>query len=529
MRNLGRVRAHAIAILAITTVVLMAGCSAFGGPSVSEPQPALSEDGQPHLTFHYSVENYATALLEGPDGEIVDERKLSPDKNTTALRFSRPREGTYTIALQKGGDTAVEKSVEFSGPATEIEDVEAHWSGSTLQSVDVTVKNDGDLPVRVSSASVSARGQSMSEDSLYQWVEANGTETVSLTSEYSSSIEVAEPGEVRGTVTVATPNETMSKSFEKTFEGPNLTIQNVNPVWGTNSLQSVSVWVRNDGDMATTANVSVRHADEVTSSRGNKTISAGERVRFNMGELVKIYNADSAGNLSLDIVVDSESGYLFKTISHRFEAANLTLESATPSWNNGELEFVTVEVQNHGDFRGDAPVTIAVGGDVVIESSVYVEPNTTGKIEISNTFGSPLYSLSSGGDVEVTATLSGAQGSGTVTATQTFEEVSGEISSVETVFNGNYDSDTSDLWSVDFTVRNSGEINLQYDSVRLSIDGISKTKSLYNAKSVEVGSSTTEYLSPGISVDNGQHELTIELLNDGEPVVEKSVTVSTGE
>jgi len=528
MRNLGRFRNHAIATLAITAMVLMAGCSALGGASVSEPQATLSEDGQAVLTFDYSVDEYATALLEGPNGEIIDEQKVSPERNSSSLRFNRPKEGTYTIALQKGGDTVAEKSVEFSGPATEIEDVEAHWSGSTLQSVDVTVKNDGDLPVRVSSANVSARDQSMSEESLYQWVEANKTGTVSLTSEYSSSIEVTEPGEVRGTVEIATPNKTMSERFEKTFEGPNLTIQSFNPIWGTNSLKSVSVWVRNDGDMPTTANVSVRHADEVASSSGKQTISAGERVRFNMGELFTVYNADSAGNLSLDLVVDSESGYSSKTISHRFEAANLTLESATPSWNNGELESVTVKVQNHGDFRGDAPVTITVNGDEAIESSVYVEPNTTDKIEISNRFGSPLYSLSSGGDVEVTASLSGAQGSGTVTATKTYEETSAEISSVETTFTGNYDSNTSDLWDVSFSIQNAGEINLKYDSIRLSIDGISKTDSFYTAKNVAVGSSTTEYTSPKITVDNGQHELTIELLNDGEPVASKTVTVSTG-
>ena len=528
MRHLGKFRVRAIAIIAITAMVLMAGCGALGGASVSEPQPAISEDGQPYLTFNYSVDEYATALLKGPDGKIIDERKLSPDKNTTALRLNRPREGTYTIVIQKGGDTVIEKSVEFSGPETEIEDVEVHWSGSTLQSVAVTVKNDGDLPVRVSSANVSARDQSMSEDPLYQWVEANGTETISLTSGYSSSIEVAEPGEVHGTVKVATPNKTMSGSFEKTFEGPNLTIQSVEPVWGTNSLQSVSVWIRNDGDMATTANVSVRHADEVAHSSGNETISAGERVRVNMGGMLHVYHADSPGNLNLDVVVDSESGHLSKTISHRFEEANLTLESVNPSWNNGELESVTVEVQNHGDFLGDAPITIFVNDDVAIESLVYVEPNTTAEIEISDTYG-PLYSLSSGGDVEVTATLSGAQGSGTVTATKTFEEASGEISSVETMFLGNYDSDTSDLANVYFTIRNTGEIDLQYDAVRISIDGISKKVSLYSAQSVEIGSSTMEYVSTEITVDNGQHELTIELLNDGEPVVSKSTTVSTDE
>jgi len=528
MRNFGRFRIHTIGALAITAMVLLAGCSALGGPSVSDPQPAVSENGQPYLAFDYSVDDYATALLEGPEGQIIAERKLSPDKNTTALPFSRPREGTYTIAIQQGGDTAVEKSVEFTGPETKIEDVEAHWSGSTLQSMDVTIKNDGDLPVRISNASVSARDQSMSESPLYQWVEANGTETVSLTSGYSSSIEVAEPGKVHGTVEVDTPNETVSDGFEKTFEGPNLTIQEVGPVWGTNSLQSVSVWIRNDGDMATTANVSVRHADEVASSSGKETISAGERVRFSMGGTFDVYHADSAGNLSLDLVVDSESRHLSKTLSHRFEEANLTLESATPSWNNGELESVTVEVQNHGDFQGEAPITITVDGDEAIESMVYVEPDTTAEIEISGAFG-PLYSLSSGGDVEVTATLSGAQGSGTVTATQSFEEVGGEISSVETTFSGNYDSNTSDLWSVDFTVQNTGEVKLQYDSVRFSIDGVSKTESLYRAKSVEVGSSRSEYLNPEITVDNGQHELTIELLNDGETVVSKSTTASTGE
>ncbi|MFB6188138.1 MAG: hypothetical protein ABEI86_14910, partial [Halobacteriaceae archaeon] len=71
-----------------------AGCSGLvGGPQISDVQTGVTSETIPYIAFNYSVDDYSTANLEGPDGEIVSDHELSTNENISAFRMSNPREG----------------------------------------------------------------------------------------------------------------------------------------------------------------------------------------------------------------------------------------------------------------------------------------------------------------------------------------------------------------------------------------------------------------------------------------------------
>jgi len=105
--------------------------------------------------------------------------------------------------------------------------------------------------------------------------------------------------------------------------------------------------------------------------------------------------------------------------------------------------------------------------------------------------------------------------------------VEGDLSAISATFLSNYDTDTSDLSSVDFDVQNTGDIPITYNSVEVSIDGTTQTDTLGFASSLAPGQSTTGYHSYDSTVSNGNHDMTIRLMNNGKTVLTETTTVST--
>lgn len=88
-----QLRLASIAVVAIVATVALAGCAGIGGgsgQSFSEAQVGVAEDRGPVVAFNYSVNNYATVLLEGPDDNVLNEarsrRMASRARSTWATR-----------------------------------------------------------------------------------------------------------------------------------------------------------------------------------------------------------------------------------------------------------------------------------------------------------------------------------------------------------------------------------------------------------------------------------------------------------
>lgn len=523
------------AVLLVVLVVGMAslaGCSAFGGPSVSDTHSVVV-DGNPAIVFNYSVDDYATALLRSPEGNVVGEAKLEPDKNQDGIYLHSVEPGKYTVIVQTGGKTAAKKSVEFEGAKPSVQSVVPEWSSNALNTLYVQVHNSGDLPLQVQDASISARGQTVSQDHLYTWVGPNQTEMVPLSSSYGSTITVTEPGDVKGAVQLGTSNGSISGTFEKTFQGPNLTVENIEPSWSGNKLRTVTVEVKNAGDMPTSANASVEHAGKSLGTTWDKDIEAGGTATFDVQGIAYLYKVENSGTTRFDVVIDSPYGYEQESVSHTVQPSATEISSFSPVWENGNLQYVTYSVTNTGQVQDQITATVSVNGHNVASSDSWsVDPGSTEEFQLGSEYSNlyePLFSAGSGGTYKTTLKVSGKSNTDTATESHSLADLEGSISEVSTMFLSNYDAPTSDLSSVDFVVRNSGGVTLTYDSVRVSIGGVDRTDSLYLAEELKPGATNHEYVSvsDGITVDNGQHQMTITLLRNGDAVLKKTVTVST--
>jgi archaellum component FlaG (FlaF/FlaG flagellin family) len=80
---------------------------------------------------------------------------------------------------------------------------------------------------------------------------------------------------------------------------------------------------------------------------------------------------------------------------------------------------------------------------------------------------------------------------------------------------------------IDLNIQNTGDIPITYGSVDVLIDGTTQTDTFGFTFSLEPGQSTTKYLSYDITVPNGNHDITIRLMNNGETVIIEITPTST--
>jgi len=331
---------------------------------------------------------------------------------------------------------------------------------------------------------------------------------------------------VDGSVEVNTESGTLGGSFSTTFAGPNLQMTEVNDSWSSSDLQTVYVTVQNDGDLPTDAKVSVLRGDETLASTFNETLPAGSSVTFEVESVGYIYRAESGGSVSLDVVADSPNSHATDTISREIEGASVSIQSINPVWENGELTEVTATVANDGEVEAQGTVELEVAGESVTSSSFRVEPGATGTVDVWGGY-QPAYTAERGGPHDVTVSISGDGWTDSRTSTTDLGSLDGDISSVSPTFLSNYDENTSDLTSLSFNIQNTGDIPLSYDSVEVTIDGSAQTLDSSSITAILPGEQSSEYVSTDITVPNGDHEVTIRLMNDGEAIVTDTATVST--
>lgn len=521
---------HLVGIVLVCSLILLAGCgSVVGGPSVSDPRTEVI-DGQPAIVFNYSVDDFSDVLLTGPDGDVINEGTLEPDNDIAGLYLSTAEPGTYTIVIQQGGETATEREVTFEGAEPEVTSVEANWSGNRLQNVEVTIENTGDLPAGTTNATLSVRDSETQDFTFYRWISPGGSETVTV-SPPLGTLGIDQAGPVRGSVTVESTGGEISGEFSRTFEGPNLEITNQSANWNGDVLESATVTVENTGDLPTRAEVLMFDGDEEIASTLDETLEPGESVVFEPSDIGSIYEAESGGNVQLSVVVNSSSGTTTGEISRSIDPASVSIESVSPTWENGQLTEVAFTVRNTGDASTEFDIDLGVAGETVEEASNSIGGQTSETYTFgASAFSEALYTVTSGGEVPVTVSIDTGSETLSETESRQFEDPQAEISNVDPQFLSQFDSDNEELSSLSFDVRNSGSIVLPYDTVRIEIDGASRSYSPFSSVRLLPGEENieTESFLDAISVSPGSHDLTIELRSDGETVAQETVTVSTG-
>lgn len=426
-------RSRGVLAIGITIVVVLSGCSSipgFSSASISEPEVSISSDGQPELVFNYSVDDFATVLLEGPSGDVISEERLEPDKNHDAVSMGLPLGGTYRLVVRQDGETVASTSVTYDGPQPELVSVSSDWSKGRLEGVMFGVENHGDLPLLVVNASFSVRGQEVKSGPVFEWVR---------------------PGEMG--------------AFD------------VSPLLP-----------------------------------GGVTVESG-------------------GEIEGRLIVLTTGGELNGQFTHTIEPASFSIERVVPSWDSGQLMSIEFTVRNTGEISGEFRATASVNGEFVGAQNDEIKGGQTRTYVLEAGYGTePLYTVQSEGSYEVKLSVSGPSGSDSYADSKSFDGANAEISNAEGSFLQNYGSDNLDLFSLSFTVQNTGDLSLIFDSVRIKLNDESRTVSLLFTRQLQpIGTTDVSFfLDEDITVEAGRHTVTIQLLRNGKVVGQDSVTISTG-
>ena len=522
-------RKLAFSIVGVIILVTASGCSGILGPgtTVSQVETGVSNDNVPYIAFNYTVQDYAKSLLEGPDGNIIGKRELAPESGRSAFRLPNPRPGTYTIAIQEGGNTKATKELEFDGPDAELVSLSGTWSGATLEQVQTEVRNSGDLPLQISSVAVAARGQRMTDSSMYTWLEPNESSYFSASNSYDQTITIEKAGMVTGDVTVTTSNETLRGTITEEFKPPSIKIDSVRQEWEKNGLIDVELKVRNTGDLPTEVNVSIRHSER-THSTGAESVQPHSATSFDfeneyLGDY-PLFRAKSGGNMSVEIVADSPDGFASKTVYHKVQGATVDITNLSTSWNMGKLDTITYTVENSGEIEAESEVLATINGEEIVTDYISVDGKGEQIYEIAGGF-TPLHSVTSGGDF--TVKLEAKEYDVTAQERVEFDGPKPRISEIQASLDSMYDSDNVELDDVEFTLANRGDVSLSYDKVRVTLKGSSRSFSPYDP-SLKPGASESisEYFYDPMSVPPGQYDLEVEIVADGKVTASKTVPVS---
>lgn len=516
-----------VAVIAVVVTVALAGCLGFGGgssQSVSDVQVASAEGDGVAVAFNYSVTANTTAVFEASNGTVLMEQRLSPDSERSTLSLGGLQPGEYELVLRQGDKTIASRTTSFAGADPKVTAVSPNWSGNTLESVVVTVQNNGDLPTYIRNATVSVRGTAVTQ-SFSQPVPANESRQFNVSTIDSEPLTITDAGTVNGSVEVQTTHGPLTGAFQRTFQGANLTFTAVNETWNGSRLEQVTVSVQNDGDLPTTANVTIQRAGEQLAPVGTKQIPAGWTKSFETTTASPIYAANFGETTSFVVAANASTHRITRDVTRDIPPAEISIESMTPVWEKGQLAAVEFNATNAEHVAIDAEAHVSLTGTSVTTSSFSLPASSTKQYTIGGEDTTDaLFTPTTRGTKDVKLTLTGGGTSDSTTAATVFD---GRITSISATFASSYDDDTAQMSAVNFDVQNTGYIPIGYDSAEITIDGTTRTDFLVYEHGLARDDSTSEHLSTDLTVSSGMHELTIRLINDGETVLVESATVVT--
>ncbi|WP_158855606.1 hypothetical protein [Halorhabdus sp. CUG00001] len=533
---------RALAVVALVVLIALAGCSgATGDGTPGSTSPAteteadvvagpggaavgnidfLLSDGMPVLAYEYDIEDYTKVIVEGPSGSILSEETLSPNESYGGTYVSEPSGGTYKVLLRKSGETIASASETYDGPSAQLRNVSADWDGTTLNSVNVTVYNDGDLPLKIADLTISAKEQTFTESGS-EWIYSGDLHTLTAQTGYGNSIKLERSGIVNGEVNVKTGDGNLSGTFQRKVDSPNLSIESASPVWDGTKLREMPMKITNSGDLPAKANISIKSENQIIASDDNVPVQAGETISVDLLHSVSEIEPSSPGISDFNIRVTSEGSDDSMTFSKEFSEPNITLQSIEPIWGEGTLESVEYNITNSGDMSGKYHATLYINGEEWVSN----ENVAKGRSSETKSFGesySHLSELYSGGDYNITVALDGRYTQGIMTQEKTIEGTTASLSIDDFYWISEYDGG-GELYSVDLDVENEGQAHLRFDEVRLTVDG--KSHDYRSATVLDPGESERLYLDPRMSLSSGDYSVKIELLHEGAVVIDETDSI----
>jgi hypothetical protein len=513
------------ALLAVAIVVLLAGCSGLpflGGPSVSNIDSDVIE-GEPAVVFDYESEDYATAILEGPDGDAIYEARLEPQENQSALWMGEPRPGEYTVVILQGGETVTEQSVTFEGANVTVDNYDTGLGQNEVQIAELTLQNTGDLPLILNDAVVTVTDQERDIQLSRDIIETNETVTVGF--DFSDDpIIVSQPGELDVSTRLDTNAGSVTESESHDVAPEDLSVVSTQTEWEGDELSSLTAQVTNEGDISAETTVRVMREGEILYESDPVTVYPSSTDGIELDPLSGVFDAQSGGEYEFEVVASSENDQASVSITEQVQGASIGVESVNAEWSENGLTSVTTTLSNSGEFDADRTITASVEGEQVAERDVTVRPDGISLELVDANFGDPPYIAETGGTYETTVTVETPDGAVTASDEITFDGPDAEITEIDTTFlSAGYDTGEFEPSTISIEASNSGDLALLYDEVRVSLAGETETQSVSSAAvEPEIGGTEFFTFEEPPTVEAGTYDIEVEFLNDGDVVLEET-------
>ena len=522
-------------VLGGSGIVALSGCGSVPGASsvsVNNMEPTV-EGGQAVVSFEYSVGDYATALFEGPDGRVISETRIEPDHSTASVPIGTLESGEYELLIRQDGDTVTSQELSVDGADPFIRDITSTWTYNELDSVIVELENVGDTPAYIGQVEFELEPLDRDynpSDTVNGYLDAG--EALAANIEPVGGVQIDDSGTTEGTVIAETDSEPLTEAFSHELAPASLTFMSVEPNWDGTSLVDVTARIRNTGDVPTSAQITaIADGNELDTTPTNQ-IEPGGAQDFLVQDFGTLYEATSGGEAEVNLAVESPAGSISETVTREIAGADVSIDSVSAEWESGQLEEVTAEIGNSGDIDVEAPLTLSVDGTEIVATPITVpggtDPTETIIYDATGSYEGG-YAITSGGSYEVAVEIEVEDGVVSGSDSKEFDGRDVEFSNIQTTFfSAGYETDDVELASVDFSVRNDGDVVLEYDSVKVEFSGASRSEGLYSTRQISPDSSADEYisLSDEITTSPGEVDLTISLLLGGEEVESTSTTVT---
>lgn len=346
---------------------------------------ATTVDDRPAVTFDYEADDYATVLLENPEGDVVTEGRLEADENTAALYMGEPIAGEYKVILRQGGETATTGSAEFGAAEAELSNVTPTWEGTELVSVSGEIENNGELPLVLNGGEYSAAGETVTRSGYYATAVAGG-ESMQIDVEGSSisTILIDEPGEVEGELAINTSDGIATQSFTRTIEPTEYVIEDMQAEWDGNTLVGVNATVTNTGDLEEYRPVSV-DLNEETLEETEITVPAGETddvVLIDAGRYTEEgFSIASGGEYTTTVTIGNEDGDATASESVSFEdldgeISDIEARFYTAGYDTEDVQLSAADLNIRN--TGEVPiiydtVQVSIDGETLSEEQINVQ------------------------------------------------------------------------------------------------------------------------------------------------------------
>ena len=427
-----------------------------------------------------------------------------------------PNGGSYTVAIRNGKRTVARQNVTYNGPSFSFSGVAVSWAGNGITGVNATVRNTGDLPGKVSSVGYGVGGQRVS-GSVGAWLQSGESTRVSA-GPGGKPVTITTPGTARGNVTVRTSTKTLRHAFSKSLAAPALTVTSLSATWKHATLKRLKLSVQNPGDIATTANVSLRSGSTVVASTSERTINAGATEAFTLGS-GGLYHASP--NESLSAAVTTPNRTVSRRIANNATPATLAIGSANAVWNHDHLESINLTVSDTGDVGGGVDAAVSVNGvAVTLAAPSFSVPAGGSSSKYLANGNNPVFKATRNRDYTVGLSLSGPGGSHASTSmTHHVSAPHASISGISAKF-GAASGSNATLKQVSFNVTNTGDLSLAFSQARVGL--VTQYSGKAAVQPVLVGIGGKRKLAPGKSmylttssigrtVSKGTDQLTVRL------------------